>query len=106
MPSQSHNSFAGQDWKARVSPWLIASAVMLATFMEVLDTSIASVTLPHIAGSLSASTSEATWVLTSYLVANAVILPSSSWFALRFGRKNFLLVCIVIKNPLRAPAPV
>jgi MFS transporter, DHA2 family, multidrug resistance protein len=106
MPSQSHNSFAGQDWKPRVSPWLIASAVMLATFMEVLDTSIASVTLPHIAGSLSASTSEATWVLTSYLVANAVILPSSSWFALRFGRKNFLLVCIVIKNPLRAPAPV
>ncbi len=69
---------------------------MLATFMEVLDTSIASVTLPHIAGSLSASTSEATWVLTSYLVANAVILPSSSWFAQRFGRKNFLLVCIVI----------
>ncbi len=98
MPSQSHNSFAGPDWKPRVSPWLIASAVMLATFMEVLDTSFA--------GSLSASTSEATWVLTSYLVANAVILPSSSWFALRFGRKNFLLVCIVIKNPLRAPAPV
>lgn len=65
---------------------------MLATFMEVLDTSIASVTLPHIAGSLSASTSEATWVLTSYLVANAVILPSSSWFAQRFGRKHFLLV--------------
>jgi MFS transporter, DHA2 family, multidrug resistance protein len=69
---------------------------MLATFMEVLDTSIASVTLPHIAGSLSASTSEATWVLTGYLVANAVVLPSSSWFSLRFGRKNFLLVCIVI----------
>ena len=96
MPSTSHNSSSGQDWKPRVSPWLIASAVMLATFMEVLDTSIASVTLPHIAGSLSASTSEATWVLTSYLVANAVILPSSSWFAQRFGRKNFLLVCIVI----------
>ena len=96
MPSPSHNSSAGQDWKPGVSPWLIASAVMLATFMEVLDTSIASVTLPHIAGSLSASTSEATWVLTSYLVANAVILPSSSWFAQRFGRKNFLLVCIVI----------
>lgn len=69
---------------------------MLAAFMEVLDTSIASVTLPHITGSLSASTSEATWVLTSYLVANAVILPSSSWFVQRFGRKNFLLVCIVI----------
>jgi DHA2 family multidrug resistance protein len=64
--------------------------------MEVLDTSIASVTLPHIAGSLSASTNEATWVLTSYLVANAVILPSSSWFSLKFGRKNFLLFCIIV----------
>jgi DHA2 family multidrug resistance protein len=62
--------------------------------MEVLDTSIAAVILPHIAGSLSATTDEATWVLTSYLVANAVILPASSWFALRFGRRNFLLFCI------------
>ena len=64
--------------------------------MEVLDTSIASVTLPHIAGSLSASTDEATWVLTSYLVANAIILPSSSWLSLKFGRKNFLIACIII----------
>ncbi len=78
------------------SPWMIAVAVMLATFMEVLDTSIASVALPHIAGSLSASNDEATWVLTSYLVANAVVLPASSWFALRFGRKRFLITCIVI----------
>ncbi len=69
---------------------------MLPTFMEVLDTSIASVALPHIAGSLSASTDEATWVLTSYLVANAVILPASSWFSLRFGRRNFLLFCITL----------
>jgi MFS transporter, DHA2 family, multidrug resistance protein len=67
---------------------------MLPTFMEVLDTSIASVALPHIAGSLSATTDEATWVLTSYLVANAVILPASGWFSLRFGRRNFLLFCI------------
>ena len=67
---------------------------MLPTFMEVLDTSIASVALPHIAGSLSASIDEATWVLTSYLVANAVILPASGWFALRFGRRNFLIFCI------------
>jgi DHA2 family multidrug resistance protein len=104
MASQSHKSPAGQDWKPRASRWLIASTVMLATFMEVLDTSIASVTLPHIAGSLSASPSEATWVLTSYLVANAVILPSSSWFALRFGRKNFLLVCIVIFSVGSLPA--
>jgi DHA2 family multidrug resistance protein len=67
---------------------------MLPTFMEVLDTSIASVALPHIAGSLSASVDEATWVLTTYLVANAVILPASAWFSLRFGRRNFLLFCI------------
>jgi DHA2 family multidrug resistance protein len=78
------------------NPWLIASAVMLATFMEVLDTSIAAVALPYIAGSLSATNDEATWVLTSYLVANAVVLPASGWFALRFGRKRFLIVCIVI----------
>src|SRR5271154_4811843 len=69
---------------------------MLATFMEVIDTSIASVALPHIAGSLSATTDEATWVLTSSLVANAIILPASGWFALRFGRKRFLITCIVI----------
>jgi DHA2 family multidrug resistance protein len=79
-----------------VNPWLIAISVMLATFMEVIDTSIASVALPHIAGSLSATTDEATWVLTSYLVANAIILPASGWFALRFGRKRFLITCIVI----------
>ncbi|HTU52041.1 MAG TPA: MFS transporter, partial [Acidobacteriaceae bacterium] len=78
------------------NPWLIAVAVMLATFMEVLDTSIAAVALPYIAGSLSASNDEATWVLTSYLVANAVILPASGWFSLRFGRKRFLIICIVI----------
>jgi len=78
------------------SPWLIAVSVMLATFMEVLDTSIASVALPYIAGSLSATNDEATWVLTSYLVANAVILPASSWFSLKFGRKRFLITCIAI----------
>src|SRR5208337_912399 len=78
------------------SPWLIAISVMLATFMEVLDTSIASVALPHIAGSLSASNDEATWVLTSYLVANAIILPASGWLSLRFGRKRFLIACIAI----------
>ena len=78
------------------SPWLIAISVMLATFMEVLDTSIASVALPHIAGSLSATNDEATWVLTSYLVANAVVLPASPWFSRKFGRKRFLISCIVI----------
>jgi MFS transporter, DHA2 family, multidrug resistance protein len=79
-----------------INPWLIAASVMLATFMEVLDTAIASVALPYIAGSLSASNSEATWVLTSYLVANAIVLPASNWFSLRFGRKRFLMSCVTI----------
>ena len=79
-----------------VNPWLIAVSVMLATFMEVLDTAIASVALPYIAGSLSATNDEATWVLTSYLVANAMILPASNWFSLRFGRKRFLITCVII----------
>jgi DHA2 family multidrug resistance protein len=83
-------------WCPDCNPWLIAAAVMIPTFMEVLDTSIASVALPHIAGSLSATTDEATWVLTSYLVANAIFLPASGWFSLKFGRRNFLLTCIVI----------
>ncbi|HWJ47276.1 MAG TPA: DHA2 family efflux MFS transporter permease subunit, partial [Candidatus Udaeobacter sp.] len=88
-PQVTHNA-------PTVNPWLIAVAVMLATFMEVLDTSIAAVALPYIAGSLSATNDEATWVLTSYLVANAVVLPASSWFSLRFGRKRFLLFCIFL----------
>ena len=79
-----------------VNPWLVALAVMLATFMEVLDTSIAAVALPYIAGSLSATNDEATWVLTSYLVANAIVLPASTWLSLRFGRKRFLIACIII----------
>ena len=78
------------------NPWLIAISVMLATFMEVLDTSIAAVALPYIAGSLSATNNQATWVLTSYLVANAIVLPASGWFSLKFGRKRFLITCIVI----------
>lgn len=85
-----------EPWRPSANPWLIAISVMLATFMEVLDTSIAAVALPYIAGSVSATNDEATWVLTSYLVANAVVLPASNWFALRFGRKRFLLTCIVI----------
>ncbi|QEE30919.1 DHA2 family efflux MFS transporter permease subunit [Terriglobus albidus] len=79
-----------------VNPWLIAASVMLATFMEVLDTSIAAVALPYIAGSLSASNDEATWVLTSYLVSNAIVLPASNWCSLRFGRKRFLISCVTI----------
>ncbi|MFZ0734976.1 MAG: DHA2 family efflux MFS transporter permease subunit [Candidatus Sulfotelmatobacter sp.] len=89
---------AAQDRSATggINPWLVAVAVMLATFMEVLDTSIAAVALPYIAGSLSATNNEATWVLTSYLVANAIVLPASTWFSLRFGRKRFLIACIII----------
>lgn len=84
------------NWKPRFNPWLIAAAVMLATFMEVLDTSVANVSLPHIAGSLSATTDESTWVLTSYLVSNAIILPATNWLGHRFGRSRFLIVCIAI----------
>ncbi|MFP5236467.1 MAG: DHA2 family efflux MFS transporter permease subunit [Acidobacteriota bacterium] len=78
------------------NPWIVAVSVMLATFMEVLDTTIASVALPYIAGSMAASNSEATWVLTTYLIANAVVLPASNWFGLRFGRKRFLMACVSI----------
>ena len=83
-------------WKPRVNPWLIAMTVALAAFMEVLDTSIANVALPHIAGSLGASTNEGTWVLTSYLVANAIVLPMGAWASSVMGRRNFFLLCIVI----------
>ncbi len=83
-------------WKPRVNPWLIAMTVALAAFMEVLDTSIANVALPHIAGSLGASTNEGTWVLTSYLVANAIVLPLGGWASSVMGRRNFFVLCIVI----------
>jgi MFS transporter, DHA2 family, multidrug resistance protein len=79
-----------------VNPWLIAFTVMLATFMEVLDTSIANVALPHIAGSLSAGVDESTWVLTSYLVSNAIVLPLTGWFSRLFGRKAFYMSCVLI----------
>ena len=83
-------------WKPRVNPWLIAATVALAAFMEVLDTSIANVALPHIAGNLGASTDQGTWVLTSYLVSNAIILPVGAWASSVIGRKTFFLSCIVI----------
>jgi DHA2 family multidrug resistance protein len=93
-PNISADSHAG--WKPRVNPWLIAMTVALAAFMEVLDTSIANVALPHIAGDLGASTNEGTWVLTSYLVANAIVLPLGGWASNVMGRKNFFLLCITI----------
>src|SRR5208283_964633 len=92
MPDGVHH----EDWRPRHNPWLIAVAVMMAVFMEVLDTSIANIALPHIAGSLSATTDEATWVLTSYLVSNAIILPMTGWLGNYFGRKRVLLSCVVL----------
>jgi len=85
-----------QDWKPRYNPWLIAMVVALAAFMEVLDTSIANVALPHIAGDLGSSRDESTWVLTTYLVANAVVLPISGWLSSLMGRKRFFMICIAL----------
>ena len=81
-------------WQPGVNPWLIALTMVLPTFMVALDTSVANVALPHIAGSLSASTDEATWVLTSYLIANAIVLPITGWLATYLGRKFFLILSI------------
>src|SRR6516164_5767807 len=82
--------------KPAVNPWLVAVTVTLATFMEILDTSIANVSLPHIAGGLSASIDESTWILTAYLVANAIVLPTSAWITARVGRKRFYMACVAI----------
>src|SRR6202162_4594147 len=90
------SGISGEDiWQPRVNPWIIAASVSLAAFMEVLDTSIANVALPHIAGNLGASNEESTWVLTSYLVSNAIVLPTSGWLVGLLGRKRFFLICIV-----------
>ena len=86
----------GEQWKPKANPWLIAATVALAAFMEVLDTSIANVALPHIAGDLGASTDQGTWVLTSYLVSNAIILPVGAWASSVIGRRNFFMLCITI----------
>src|SRR5579872_3419111 len=82
--------------KPAVNPWVIALVVTLATFMEVLDTSIANVSLPHIAGGLAAGVDESTWVLTSYLVSNAIVLPMSGWFSSLIGRKRFYMSCVAV----------
>src|SRR5215469_3320030 len=83
-------------WRRPSNPWTVAMTVTLATFMEVLDTSIANVALPHIAGGLSASYDESTWILTSYLVANAVVMPLSGWLAITVGRKRFYMLCVAL----------
>ena len=86
----------GAVWRPSYNPWLIAVVVALAAFMEVLDTSIANVALPYIAGSMGASNDESTWVLTSYLVSNAIVLPISGWLAVTFGRKRLFMGCLTI----------
>ena len=83
-------------WKPKYNPWLIAVVVALAAFMEVLDTSIANVALPYMAGSLAASNDQSTWVLTSYLVSNAIVLPISGWLAVTLGRKRFFMTCLTV----------
>ncbi len=91
QPALTHH-----DWKPSHNPWAVAFTVTLATFMEVLDSSIANVSLPHIAGSLGATYEEATWVLTSYLVSSAIVLPASGWLSTVFGRKRFYMTCVVL----------
>jgi DHA2 family multidrug resistance protein len=98
MVSGTHPKLGAEstEWKPSANPWTIAASVMLATFMVVLDSSVANVALPHIAGNLSASTDESTWVLTSYLVSNGIMLPASGWIARRIGRKRLLLISILL----------
>jgi DHA2 family multidrug resistance protein len=90
-PGDAHGN-----WTPSVNPWIVAVSVMLATFMVVLDSSVANVALPHIAGNLSATTDESTWVLTSYLVSNAIVLPASGWLASMIGRKRLLMLSIAM----------
>jgi len=94
-PEQSASAARAQ-WRPRFNPWLIAVVVAVAAFMEVLDTSIANVALPYMAGSLGASNDQSTWVLTSYLVSNAIVLPISGWLSSVFGRKRFFMTCLTI----------
>jgi MFS transporter, DHA2 family, multidrug resistance protein len=92
----SNQAYFQTGWTGGRNPWVIALVVTMATFMEVLDTSIANVSLPHIAGNLSVSQDESTWVLTSYLVSNAVVLPISGWLSTRIGRKRFYMSCVAL----------
>ena len=94
--AEAPQSAAPEAWRPKFNPWVIGVVVALAAFMEVLDTSIANVALPYMAGNLGASNDESTWVLTSYLVSNAIVLPISGWFASVLGRKRFFMMCLVI----------
>lgn len=95
-PALSDQDFDYEHWTPRFNPWIITFTVTLATFMEALDSSIANVALPHIAGGLGSSEADATWVLTSYIVANAIVLPISGWISNRIGRKRFYMSCVAI----------
>jgi len=94
--SAPRSTVAMPAFKAGINPWFIAITVTLATFMELLDTAIANVSLPHIAGGLAVSADESTWVLTSYLVSNAVVLPLSAWLSRIFGRKRYYMICVAV----------
>jgi DHA2 family multidrug resistance protein len=96
LPAQERPAYFTTGWTGGHNPWAVALVVTMATFMEVLDTSIANVSLPHIAGNLSVSQDEGTWVLTSYLVSNAIILPISGWIASKIGRKRFYMMCVAM----------
>ncbi|HMF53642.1 MAG TPA: MFS transporter, partial [Edaphobacter sp.] len=96
LPEKQEQAVTHVAWRPRVNPWIVAMTVTLATFMEVLDSSIANVALPHIAGGLGATQDEATWVLTAYLVANAVILPAGAYMTTFIGRKKFYMICVVL----------
>jgi DHA2 family multidrug resistance protein len=96
VPSVPERGAPPEPWRPKFNPWLIGVVVAMAAFMEVLDTSIANVALPYMAGGLGSSNDESTWVLTSYLVSNAIVLPISGWLASLFGRKRFFIVCIFI----------
>src|SRR5271163_1448208 len=96
LPPPSRPSYFTTGWTGGHNPWAVALVVTMATFMEVLDTSIANVSLPHIAGNLSVSQDESTWVLTSYLVSNAIVLPISGWVASKIGRKRFYMICVAL----------
>ncbi|HEY8090315.1 MAG TPA: DHA2 family efflux MFS transporter permease subunit [Polyangiaceae bacterium] len=96
MPASRQPDYFATGWTGGRNPWAIALVVTMATFMEILDSSIANVSLPHIAGNLSVSQDESTWVLTSYLVSNAVVLPISGWISSRMGRKRFYMTCVAL----------
>src|SRR5438105_13674033 len=96
MSSATLTMDAAEPSRPAINPWIVALTVTLATFMEVLDSSIANVALPHIAGSLGATYEEATWILTSYLVSSAIVLPISGWLSTRIGRKRFYMSCVVL----------